>query len=89
KDASVLRQFYLGATRSPLTGGTPRAVLATRTNYTASDTFEKFTPRASLSYDFSEQMTGYASISQGFKSGGWDMRGDAALVPQTVNGYQP
>ena len=89
KDASVLRQFYLGATRSPLTGGAPRAVFATRTNYTASDTFEKFTPRASLSYDFSEQMTGYASISQGFKSGGWDMRGDAALVPQTVNGYQP
>ncbi|MFN3432749.1 MAG: TonB-dependent receptor domain-containing protein, partial [Candidatus Sericytochromatia bacterium] len=59
------------------------------TNYTASDTFEKFTPRASISYDFSEEITGYASVSQGFKSGGWDMRGDAALVPQTVNGYQP
>ncbi|HEY0052741.1 MAG TPA: TonB-dependent receptor, partial [Caulobacteraceae bacterium] len=29
------------------------------------------------------------SYSQGFKSGGWDMRGDAFLTPQTVNGYDP
>ncbi|OYX58141.1 MAG: TonB-dependent receptor [Brevundimonas subvibrioides] len=89
KDAGVQRFFYLGAARSPLTGGTARPIFATRTNYTADDTFEKFTPRASISYDLTEEMTGYASISQGFKSGGWDMRGDAALVPSTVNGYQP
>jgi len=89
KDAFVYRAFYLGATRSPLLGGTARPPLAIRTNYTASDTFEKFTPRASVSYDFSDDLTGYGSISQGFKSGGWDMRGDAALVPQTVDGYQP
>ena len=89
KDAGVQRFFYLGAARTPLTGGTTRPIFATRTNYTADDTFEKFTPRASLSYDLTEELTGYASISQGFKSGGWDMRGDAALVPQTVNGYQP
>lgn len=89
KTGEVFRAFYLGATRSPLTGGTPRAILQTRTNYTASDTFEQFTPRASISYDFSDDITGYASVGQGFKSGGWDMRGDAFLVPQTVNGYQP
>ena len=89
KDASVFRAFYLGATPSPYTGGVARPIFATRTNYSASDTFEKFTPRASVSYDFSDQITGYASVGQGFKSGGWDMRGDAALVPQTVNGYQP
>ncbi|QQQ17953.1 TonB-dependent receptor [Brevundimonas vitis] len=89
KTGEVFRAFYLGATRSPLTGGTPRAILQTRTNYTASDTFEQFTPRASISYDFSDDLTGYASVGQGFKSGGWDMRGDAFLVPQTVNGYEP
>ncbi|QTC90735.1 TonB-dependent receptor [Brevundimonas goettingensis] len=89
KDGQVLRLFYLGATRSPFTGGVDRPIFATRTNYTASKTFEKFTPRVSVSYDFSDDMTGYASVSQGFKSGGWDMRGDAALVPQTVNGYEP
>lgn len=89
KDAFVYRAFYLTPVRSPLLGGPARAPLAIRTNYTASDTFEKFTPRASVSYDFTDDLTGYGSISQGFKSGGWDMRGDAALVPQTVNGYQP
>lgn len=89
KNANVFRAFYLGATRSPLLGGTPRPVFAQRTNYVAADTFEKFTPRVSVSYDFNDDLTGYASFSSGFKSGGWDMRGDAALVPQTSDGYQP
>ena len=89
KTGDVFRAFYLGATRTPLTGGTPRPIFATRTDYTASETFERFTPRLSVSYDFSEDLTGYASYSQGFKSGGWDMRGDAALTPQTVDGYDP
>ena len=89
KDAQVQRFFYLGAARSPFQGGAVRPIFATRTNYMASDTFEKFTPRVSVSYDLTEELTGYASIGQGFKSGGWDMRGDAALVPSTVNGYQP
>jgi len=89
KDAGVQRFFYLGATRTPLTGGTARPILQTRTNYTAEDSFEQFTPRVSVSYDLTEELTGYASIGQGFKSGGWDMRGDAFLVPQTVNGYDP
>lgn len=89
KTGDVYRAFFLGATRSPLTGGTPRPVFATRTDYTASETFERFTPRLSVSYDFSDDLSGYASYSQGFKSGGWDMRGDAFLTPQTVNGYDP
>jgi iron complex outermembrane receptor protein len=89
KNGNVFRAFYLGAVRSPILGGAARPIFATRTNYTAEKTFEKFTPRVSLSYDLSEDLTGYVSYSQGFKSGGWDMRGDAALVPQTVNGYEP
>lgn len=89
KDAFVYRAFYLGAVTTPLLGGAPATPLQVRTDYDASDTFEKFTPRASVSYDFSDDVTGYASISQGFKSGGWDMRGDAFLVPQTIDGYQP
>lgn len=89
KTGSVFRAFYLGATRSPLTGGAARPILQTRTNYTASETFERFTPRLSVSYDLTEDLTGYFSYSEGFKSGGWDMRGDAFLTPQTVNGYDP
>jgi iron complex outermembrane receptor protein len=89
KTGNVFRANYLGATRSPLLGGTARAPILLRTDYTRSNTFDQFTPKASLSYDFSDQLTGYASYSKGFKSGGFDMRGDAILTPNTVNGYQP
>jgi iron complex outermembrane receptor protein len=89
KTGNVFRAFYLGATTTPVLGGTPRPILQVRTNYSAEKDFEKFTPRLSVSYQINDDLTGYASYSEGFKSGGWDMRGDAALVPQTVNGYQP
>ncbi|WP_269715557.1 TonB-dependent receptor [Caulobacter sp. NIBR2454] len=89
KNANVFRAFYLGATRTPILGGTPRAILQTRTNYVADKDFEEFTPRFSVSYELSDDLTAYASYSDGFKSGGWDMRGDAFLTPQTVNGYEP
>ncbi|MGO4688960.1 TonB-dependent receptor [Brevundimonas sp. 2YAF1] len=89
KTGHVFRANYLGATRSPLLGGTARAPILLRTDYTNSNSFDQFTPKASLSYDFSDRITGYASYSKGFKSGGFDMRGDAILTPNTVNGYQP
>ena len=34
-------------------------------------------------------LTTYASYSEGFKSGGFDMRGDVVFTPDTVNGYDP
>jgi len=89
KDGTVFRANYLGATRSPLLGGAVRAPLLVRTNYTNAKDFSQFTPRIAVSYDLTDDVTTYASYSQGFKSGGFDMRGDAYLTPNTVNGYQP
>ena len=89
KTGTVFRANYLGATRSPLLGGTPRAPLLLRTDYTNDRTFDDISPRVALSYDFSDAITGYASWSSGFKSGGFDMRGDAIFTPNTVNGYEP
>ncbi|MBU2168049.1 MAG: TonB-dependent receptor [Alphaproteobacteria bacterium] len=89
KTGTVFRANYLGATRSPLLGGTPRAPLLLRTDYTNDRTFDDISPRIALSYDFSDAITGYASWSSGFKSGGFDMRGDAVFTPDTVNGYEP
>ncbi|PZO03247.1 MAG: TonB-dependent receptor [Alphaproteobacteria bacterium] len=90
KKGDVFRANYLGATRTPLLGGTARPTLgAARTDYTASKDFNDFSPKLALSYDFSDAITGYASWSSGFKSGGYDMRGDATSTPQTVNGYNP
>jgi iron complex outermembrane receptor protein len=89
KEGAVFRQQYLGI-RSPSFGNTTATLLgAPRTNYTRTKEFEKFTPRVSVSYEFSPELTAYASWSEGFKSGGFDMRGDAVLYPATVNGYAP
>jgi iron complex outermembrane receptor protein len=89
KTGHVVRQAYLG-NRSPFFGNNAAVALgAANTNYTRSLTFDKFTPRVSLSYKFDPQLTGYVSYGQGFKSGGFDMRGDALAYPATVNGYAP
>jgi iron complex outermembrane receptor protein len=89
KTGDVFRANYAGATRSPLLGGTPRNPALVRTDYTNSKSFDQFTPKVALSYDISDDVTGYVSFSQGFKSGGFDMRGDAIFTPTTVNGYNP
>ncbi|MFT4912636.1 MAG: iron complex outermembrane receptor protein [Brevundimonas sp.] len=89
KTGDVFRANYAGATRSPLLGGTVRLPTLLRTDYTNSRDFNDISPRFALSYDFSDRITGYASFSTGFKSGGFDMRGDAILTPDTVNGYNP
>ncbi|MCR6645099.1 MAG: TonB-dependent receptor [Terricaulis sp.] len=88
KDARVLRQTYLGI-RSPFFGNSSAVLLAPNTNYTNSATFEEFTPRVSLTWKPIEEISIYGSYSQGFKSGGFDMRGDASLTPSTVDGYDP
>ncbi|MBO9710144.1 MAG: TonB-dependent receptor [Caulobacter sp.] len=89
KRANVFRLTYLGAVRTPFQGGPQRAPFATNTNYSAEKTFEQFTPRVSASYELTDDLNTYVSYSKGYKSGGWDMRGDKSLTPQTDLGYQP
>ncbi|MFT4179400.1 MAG: TonB-dependent receptor [Thermomonas sp.] len=85
----VHRATFLGARRTPLLGGAAATPFLVNTLYTNTRDFSQFTPRISLSRDFSDALTGYASYSQGFKSGGFDMRGDAIALPSTVDGYDP
>jgi iron complex outermembrane receptor protein len=88
KTAEVLRQDYLGI-RSPFFGNAGATFFRTRTDYSNSRSFEKFTPRVSLSYRPNDDLNLYASWGRGFKSGGFDMRGDAIFIPSTVDGYEP
>jgi iron complex outermembrane receptor protein len=88
KIGSVYRQNFTGLV-SPLFGNTAAVPGLVRSNFTSSRSFSKFTPRASLSYKFNPDITGYVSYSQGFKSGGFDMRADQILTPSSVNGYAP
>ncbi len=89
KTGHVNRATFLGVGRTPLTGGPAATPLVQNTLYTNERDFSDFSPRVALSYDLSEAVTGYISWSSGFKSGGFDMRGDASLTPDTVNGYDP
>jgi iron complex outermembrane recepter protein len=84
----VYRQNFTGL-RTPLFGNAAAVPGLLRTDYSNERTFDKFTPRASLSFEFTPDLTTYVSYSEGFKSGGFDMRGDAVLTPTTVNGYDP
>ncbi len=88
KTGTVYRQNFTGL-RSPYFGNATAVPGLLRTDYTNSRSFDKLTPRVSLSYEPRTDLNFYASYGQGFKSGGFDMRGDAILTPTTVNGYEP
>ncbi len=88
KTGTVFRQNFTGI-RSPLFGN-PNAVPGLiRSDYVNDRSFEKLTPRVSISYQPTRDLNIYASWGRGFKSGGFDMRGDVVLTPTTVNGYEP
>ncbi len=88
RTGTVYRQNFTGI-RSPEFGNAAAVPGLIRTNYTNSRTDEQFTPRVSVSWMPSDDLTMYASYSKGFKAGGFDMRGDAVFTPTTVNGYAP
>jgi iron complex outermembrane receptor protein len=88
RTGTVYRQNFTGL-YSPLFGNDAAVPGLLRTNYTNDRTDDKFTPRVSVSYNLTDDVTTYAAYSEGFKSGGFDMRGDAVLTPTTVEGYDP
>jgi iron complex outermembrane receptor protein len=65
----------------------PSAAAGILTNYDNSRTFSNVSPRLGLDYHFAPHVMTYFSYSKGFKSGGFDMRGNATVYPQTKNGY--
>jgi iron complex outermembrane recepter protein len=85
---TVYRQNFTGL-RSPLFGNAAAVPGVLRSDYANERTFEEFTPRVSASFEFSDSLTAYTAYSEGFKSGGFDMRGDVVFTPDTVNGYDP
>lgn len=87
KLGTVFKANYL-TLGSPISG-VPSVPVQTLTDYTAEKSFEEFTPRVSLSYKLANDVNVYAAYSKGFKSGGFDMRGDALATPATMDGYEP
>jgi iron complex outermembrane recepter protein len=80
RTADILRQSYLGG-GSPVFGGAGAPLGAASTDFTGSAKFNKFTPRASVSFKPTPDHNIYASYSQGFKGGGFDPRGVGTNAP--------
>jgi len=65
----------------------PNAALGLLTDYTNGRTFSNVSPRLGLDFHLTDHVMTYLSYSRGFKSGGFDMRGNALVYPDTKNGY--
>ena len=94
KTASVFVQQYVGRLASNATlfdqNNVPPGFVALglpSSNYTNSRTFSDVSPRIGVDYQINDNVMAYVSYAQGFKSGGFDMRGNQALYPQTRDGY--
>ena len=85
REASILRQSYLGG-GSPVFGGGGVPVGAPSTDFDGASEFEKFTPRVSLSFAPTPDHNIYASYSKGFKGGGFDPRGVGTNAPAAIPG---
>ncbi len=81
RQSTVQRQSLVGG-NSSFFGGTG-IPFATTSDFHGEETFSKATPRLSLSWQPNEQQLVYISYSEGFKSGGFDPRGQSTLAPDT------
>jgi iron complex outermembrane receptor protein len=93
KEATVFVAQYLGRLAPNQTLFDPNNVpagftlFALQSNYTNDRSFSNVSPRLGMDFKFNDDLMAYFSYAEGFKSGGFDMRGNAAVNPATRNGY--
>jgi iron complex outermembrane receptor protein len=58
-----------------------------QTDYTNDRSFSNVSPRLGFDFRVNDDLLAYVSYSEGFKSGGFDMRGNETANPATRNGY--
>ena len=63
------------------------SLLAVQTDYTNDRSFSNVSPRLGMDFRLNDDLMLYFSYAEGFKSGGFDMRGNQLTNPTTVNGY--
>ena len=94
KEATVFVQQYLGRLAPNATLFDPNNVPAgfvalgpPQSNYTNDRSFSDVSPRLGVDYKLTDRVLAYFSYAQGFKSGGFDMRGNERANPATRDGY--
>lgn len=93
KEATVFVAQYTGVLAPNATlfdpnnlpaGFTLRSV---QSDYTNDRSFSNVSPRLGMDFSLNDDLMLYFSYAEGFKSGGFDMRGNAAINPATREGY--
>ncbi|MEH8021560.1 TonB-dependent receptor [Rheinheimera metallidurans] len=85
KEADVYRYVYAGYKFPRDPNG---VYLATQTEFTGKESFSHFSPRIGAEYQYSRDLMLYGSYTDGFKSGGFDMRANQAINPDASKPYQ-
>ena len=88
KNADVFRYTYAGV-KFLDRGDYSADPIVVNSDFTTQADWSKFSPHASVSYQVDSAVMLYASYSNGFKSGGVDMRADVSLNPDAANPYDP
>lgn len=63
------------------------ALVAVQSDYTNDRSFSNVSPRLGMDFKLNDDLMLYFSYAEGFKSGGFDMRGNQSLNPNTSRGY--
>jgi iron complex outermembrane receptor protein len=87
KDATMYRNLYLGY-KGPRDIAAPGTLLQVQTDFSGSESFSHFSPRVGAEYQYSRDLMYYVSYTDGFKSGGFDMRAVEIVNPNATDPYQ-
>lgn len=69
------------------TNDTFTVVNAVTANFDKTKTFDSIAPKLGLDYRFTDDVLGYVSLSRGFKSGGFNVRAQATVFPQSAEPF--
>lgn len=81
KSADVFKAKYLTDGVSSEFGGTELATVAIQSDFSDGDEWNQLSPKVGFDWQLNEDVMVYYSYSEGFKSGGVNMRADAAASP--------
>jgi len=70
------------------TDDTFHTVNAVTANYDKKKTFNSIAPKLGVDHKFSDDVMGYVSLSRGFKSGGFNVRAQATVFPQSAEPFK-
>ena len=88
KEARITAKNFTDETYTTLVNDIPAAfIYGVGTDFKGDNTWKKFTPKAGLDYELNDDVLLYSSVSQGFKSGGYNIRAQQVLLPRSVKPY--